>query len=292
VFFIGLLSGCEAEPTGFSGQVSIDRFFSGVYAVMPSANTPPAAAKGSFQAAVAAVAAVNVEGVLRQGSYPLAANGVGATLELQSSIITGIPAKLRITGDAPFSRIALAVPGSNNYWEIVLPAAVSQVQLVATGASSIPNSAFTIETAVGTGAGFGMAGQQAVNAVDLANVDLAVVLRWNTLSDVDLHVTDAKNQEVYFGRILTAEGGRLDLDSNPACDFDGVNQEVITWPRGQAPVGGYKINVYYWSDCGQSKTDFSVTLMSRGRTVQVIDGTFLGEGSPSTNQEVARFSFP
>ncbi len=161
-----------------------------------------------------------------------------------------------------------------------------------TGASSIPNTTFTLEVAVGTGAGYGLGDQQAVQAVDLANSDIAVILRWNAFSDVDLHVTDAKGTKVYFANPRSSEGGQLDLDSNPACRIDGVNQEVITWPLGRAPGGEYKIEVDYWSDCGVPRTDYGVTLMVRGRTVQVINGLFEGPTSPAARHEIARFSVP
>lgn len=295
-----LVAACEGEPTGFSGRVSVGRFFSSVHVVMAPANSPGA---GSVPAAPApktvgwvadpgAGEPTLANGVLRAGAYPIAAGGPGATLALESSIVTGMPAKLRVAGDAPFTRVALTVPGADDYWEVVLPAPTFEVQLVPTGASSIPNISFTLEVAVGTAAGYGLGDQRAVQAVDLANSDVAVILRWNAFSDVDLHVTDAKGTKVYFANPRSSEGGQLDLDSNPACRIDGVNQEVITWPLGRAPAGEYKIEVDYWSDCGVARTDYGVTLMVRGRTVQVINGLFEGPTSPAARHEIARFSVP
>lgn len=48
---------------------------------------------------------------------------------------------------------------------------------------------------------------------------------------------------LYFANPRSSDGGQLDLDSNPACRIDGVNQEVITWPLGRASAGEYKIEV-------------------------------------------------
>lgn len=295
-----LAASCEGEPTGFSGRVSVGRFFSSVYVVMPSADAPgsvsvpaaPAVKTGGWAADLGAGEPTLVNGVLRPGIYPAAAGGPGATLALESSIVTGMPAKLRVAGDAPFTRVALTVPGAEDYWEVVLPAPTFEVQLVPTGASSIPNTSFTLEVAVGTAAGYGLGDQRAVQAVDLANSDVAVILRWNAFSDVDLHVTDAKGTKVYFANPRSSDGGQLDLDSNPACRIDGVNQEVITWPLGRAPAGEYKIEVDYWSDCGVPRTDYGVTLMARGRTLQVINGHFEGPTSPAARHEIARLSVP
>jgi len=291
---LGSLLACSGEPTGFTGQISARRFFAAVYAVMPPSGAPAAqrAKEGLLGAAAPASDPVIVNGVLQDGAYPKVSAAPAARVVLESSIITGLPAKLRIQGDAPFTRIVLTVPGAFDYWELQLPAPVTDIQVVPTGSSSIPNTSFTMEMAVGIAGGFGKSEVSSVRAVDLAASDVAVILRWNALSDVDLHVTDPKGTEVYFGRTSSPEGGRLDLDSNPACDIDGVNQEVITWPINQAPVGEYKVEVFYWSDCGVPRSDFSVTFMTRGRTLQVVDGNFVGAGSPSRGQEVSRFSFP
>ncbi|MGE0554910.1 MAG: YfaP family protein [Gemmatimonadales bacterium] len=294
--FLGLISllatGCDGDPTGFSGQVAADRFFAGAYAVV-NANPSAATAKlDGLTVALQTAAAPNlVEATLVTGDRPQGTGAPGALLELQSSIITGMPAKLLVSGDAPFTRIALSVPGAENYWEIVLPSATLAVQVIATGASSIPNTDFPMEIAVGTELGYGNAAREDVHAVDLAASDVAVILRWNAPSDVDLHVTDGKGIKVYFANPSTNEGGQLDLDSNPACSIDGVNQEVITWPVGKAPVGEYKVEVDYWSDCGVARSDYAVTFMVHGRTVQVQNGFF--EGRPEvTRHEVARFGFP
>jgi hypothetical protein len=289
---------CGGDPTGFSGQVSAKRFFAAVHAVLPGA--PGGAAglvagtdkRGIALVASAAAEPTMVSGTLQVGRYPTAAGAPGAAVDLESSIVTGMPAKLRVSGDAPFTRIALTVPGAEDYWEIVLPAPAFDVQVVATGASSIPNTSFTMDVAVGNEAGYGKSGQEAVQAVDLANSDIAVILRWNAYSDVDLHVTDAKGVKVYFANPRSSDGGQLDLDSNPACNIDGVNQEVITWPLARAPFGEYKIEVDYWSDCGVARSDYGVTFMVRGRTVQVVNGFFEGRTSAAAHHEVARFTFP
>ena len=289
------VAACEGEPTGFSGSVSIERFFAGAYAVMPD-GVSPSAAPGAPKLVPpihrAAADPVLVNAVLRTGTWETGAGGANATLALESSVVTGLPAKLRVTGDAPFSRIVIAVPGASDFWELTLPAPVTEIQVIATGSSAIPNAEFSMEAVVGTANGLGAPAQQTVHAVDLANADVAVILRWNAYSDVDLHVTDPKEQEVFFANPTSPEGGRLDLDSNPACRIDGVNQEVITWPAGAAPVGSYKIVVDYWSDCGVARSDYTVTYMVRGQTVQTVNGNFEGPTSASARHEVATFVVP
>ncbi len=282
---------CGGEPTGFSASVSVNRFFAGAYAVMPNGAAPAAGPKAGA-AAAAPADPVLINAVLRSGTWEVGAGGPVATLTLQSSIVTGMPARLEVSGDAPFSRIVLAVPGSADYWEITLPSEVTQIQVVVTGSSSIPNTQFSMQAGVGSATGLGRVAEQSVHAVDLGNVDVAVVLRWNAYSDVDLHVIDPNGHEVYFASPSSPEGGRLDLDSNPACHIDGVNQEVVTWPLNAAPIGQYRIVVDYWSDCGVPRSDYAVTYMVRGRTVQVVNGAFEGPTSPSAQHEIGTFAFP
>ena len=285
-------AGCEGEPTGFSDPISVRRFFASVYAVIPDAAGAPAINKLTASSAGAVAAPQVVQAVLRSGEIPRLSNGPTATVLLESSVITGTPGKLRVVGDAPFSRVAITVPGTIDYWELVLPGLVPELQVIVTGSSSLPNVAFIMDAAVGLPGGFGGGSQQAIQAVDLASSDVAVIVRWNALADVDLHVTDPKGVEVFFGRTVSPEGGKLDLDSNPACNFDGINQEVITWPAGKAPPGEFKVSVFYWSDCGVPRTDYSVTLMKGGRPIQVLDGVFTGRGSSTTGVELGRLTFP
>lgn len=300
---VALVAACEGEPTGYSGQVSVEQFFSAVYAVLPEPGGEQPAARvtgklaklaGAAPARVAAAASepTQVAGAVREGPYPRQAGAPGATIEMESSIVTTMPARVRLVGEGPFTHIAFTVAGAGDYWEIVLPAPVTEVLLIPTAASGMPNLFFPLEVAVGTSAGYGAPSQEGIQAVDLANSDVAVILRWNALSDVDLHVTDANGEKIYFANPRSEEGGQLDLDSNAACNLDGVNQEVISWPLNRAPFGEYKVEVDYWSDCGVARSDYTVTFMVRGRTLQVVTGFFEGESGPTSRHEAGRFSFP
>ena len=73
--------------------------------------------------------------------------------------------------------------------------------------------------------------------IDFENVTFAYGDTAPALSDVDLHVVDPRGEEVFYGHPNSASGGRLDLDSNAACDLDHKRNENITWPVGRAPRG-------------------------------------------------------
>lgn len=292
---LAALAACGGEPTATTqDSFTIQDFVTDAYGVVTAGTSPSAAVAGNKLAGVAAAAGdpVMVQGVLRTGAPEAGTGGPTATFALQSSILTGLPAKIRVSSSAPFTRLVLGVQGTTGYWEINLPTAVTELQLVVTGATTLPSTAFQLRALVGDANGLGQPAVQNVQAVDLTHADVVVILRWNAYSDVDLHVTDPKGQEIYFANKTSPEGGHLDLDSNPACDIDGVNQEVISWPINSAPIGDYKVVVDYWSDCGVARSDYTVTYMVRGQQAQVVSGSFEGPTSPSAEHEIATLHFP
>lgn len=119
--------------------------------------------------------------------------------------------------------------------------------------------------------------------------DVQVSLSWDTSSDVDLHVREPKDdgspdgEEIYYGHKYSATGGELDLDSNPACSIDGINNENVTWELGESPEGTYQVYVDYFDDCGvtgQDSTHFIVAVKNCG-VVDTWDGTFSPQDADS-----------
>lgn len=107
--------------------------------------------------------------------------------------------------------------------------------------------------------------------------NLQVSLSWDKASDLDLHVIDPSNFEIYYSRKTSTSGGTLDLDSNAGCSIDHVNNENITWATA-APSGTYKVLVDNWSSCGQSPINYVVTVTVAGRAPQTFSGQFTDSG--------------
>ncbi len=125
--------------------------------------------------------------------------------------------------------------------------------------------------------------------------DLQVSLSWGTATDVDLHLVEPSGEEIYYGHLNAASGGNLDLDSNPACDFDNVNNENITYQNTTPPGGHYIVRVDYWSACSEAgTTDFVVTVNIRGEA-NVYQGSLTPSdetgGSAGDGITVAEFDF-
>ena len=117
-----------------------------------------------------------------------------------------------------------------------------------------------------------------LTTIQVMSGDVQVSVSWDTPVDVDLHVIEPSGEEIYYGHRTSATNGQLDLDSNPACSIDGVNNENISWLAGQSPPGCYMVLVDYWSACGSLPVAYTVTIKNCGE-VSVFNSTFHGNES-------------
>jgi hypothetical protein len=91
--------------------------------------------------------------------------------------------------------------------------------------------------------------------------DVKVSLRWSTVADLDLYVTDPAGEIIYYANPTSASGGQLDVDANAGCgDQTTTPVENIFWEAGTAPAGTYGVQVYIWSTCDVPASPFSVTV--------------------------------
>jgi len=135
--------------------------------------------------------------------------------------------------------------------------------------------------------------QKTLTVESVGSGDIQVSISWDTGTDVDLHVVEPTGCELYYGNDTCPSGGWLDLDSNPACSMDWINNENIFWPQDQAPTGTYTVRVDFWEDCWGDGANYTVTIHYCGK-VETFDGAFApytddmgGEGDGVT---VATFS--
>lgn len=80
---------------------------------------------------------------------------------------------------------------------------------------------------------------------------LAVELRWKGGNDLDLHIINPADVEIYFADPAADSRARFGIDSNSNCDRftqDEVS-ESITWLSNDALEGQYQILVSYYQQC-------------------------------------------
>jgi len=82
------------------------------------------------------------------------------------------------------------------------------------------------------------------------NGPIQVTLRFDTFTDLDLHVIEPGGCEVYYGNRSCF--GSLDLDANAGCGQTTVWAENVIYPAldaGAPPSGTYTVRVDDWSNC-------------------------------------------
>ena len=125
---------------------------------------------------------------------------------------------------------------------------------------------------------------------------LVVSLRWDTESDLDLHVVVPGGVEVWAHNINSyqlpppgtavdplawQQGGILDFDSNAGCVIDGRRQEDVVW-QAAPPAGTYVVRVDTASLCG--------TPAARWTADAVLNGVSLGAAQGEALPSDVRFS--
>jgi hypothetical protein len=117
---------------------------------------------------------------------------------------------------------------------------------------------------------------QANGVINGGRGDVKVTLSWNNLADVDLHIVDPYNEEIYWRHTYSQSGGILDFDNR-----HGYGPENIYWPAGNAPNGVYKVYVNFYnsgtSGAFNSSSNYTVLINAFGNT-KTYTGTVTSNG--------------
>ena len=190
----------------------------------------------------------------------------------QTTIIAGGSIEITVTADKSFSRIYV-VSDSTGYFDIQLPRSVREAVVVATSATDMSNlSEARIGVKVESAAGEVSTSQfLPVSLLEVGTGDFQVSVSWDQDTDLDLHLTTPSGDRIYYANEVVGNG-MLDLDSNPICLIDGINNENITFSGGQPPAGQYLVEVDYFDNCNiETPTSFLVTVRANGQ-VQTFRG--------------------
>ncbi len=232
-----------------------------------------------------------IAAVLRTGPAPVAGTGNVATISGIGSVVNGGSSRVSLAAGSAFNTVIVAIPGFQNYWELTLPADVSTSDLVVGISPTLSASTFQLSYGLVSGGAMGAYGVQTIRVTHVGIGDIQVSVSWSGATDVDLHVYDPSGEEVYYGNKTAASGGTLDLDSNPACTIDNVNNENIVWPVGVAPHGTYRVVLHYYADCGVPRSDYVVTVQMKGQSPRTFTGSFVGSSGSNPPAEIGLFPY-
>lgn len=120
----------------------------------------------------------------------------------------------------------------------------------------------------------------------LGTGDVQATLRWNSVDDLDLAVTDPSGDTVSFMQPQIPSAGQLDVDANAGCLETRSNPvENIFWPTGEAPTGQYIASVNLFQLCtNNTEVPFTLTISVQGE-IETHTGTL------SPNQPIISVPF-
>jgi hypothetical protein len=227
---------------------------------------------------------------LEGGSTPITINTFGTVTHL----IVGIQG---VTGYYQVAVTDLQLT-SNGYTAIIL------------FDNNLPETEFTLVTEMLNDADNIIASRTAivVSTVEQSSVGkIQISLSWDLLNDIDLHLVEPSGNEIYYGNegninydwekiyadhpddyydltesqlaeyILDDETttGVLDLDSNPGCSIDSVNNENIIYIfPSDISTGEYIVRVDFFSDCvGTGTSNYIVTARYDNELITVSSGS-------------------
>ncbi len=239
----------------------------------------------------------NIAAVLRTGAPPTPNGGPAASVAGIPAMVNGGSAQQTLSAGASFVTVIVAVAGFSNYYELTLPVSASSGVVIG-AAQGLSGGTVTMQYAVGNGGVLGTYANQLLRIIHVGTGDIQVSVSWDSTADVDLHVVDPNNQEVYWANRSVTSGGNLDLDANAGCSIDVPlkNNENIVWPAGSGLAGNYTVRLDYWSACTHAQTNYLVTVAVKGQTPQIFTGTFIATdadgGGAGSGRFVTAFTFP
>lgn len=225
------------------------------------------------------------------GAAPAPGAGVAPLVPGNGTVVNGGSSLLRVRSAVPFNRVVVTVDGLDGYYDLILPASDTAATVLLRVSPGQAKTLGSVRVAVGSGAGVGAFALYRMQVYRVGTGDVQISVNWTGASDVDLHVTDPGGAEVSFADTVVASGGRLDLDSNPGCTLDNINNENVYWPAGGAPHGTYQVVLDYFNDCGVARTDYVVTVAMAGQPVRTFTGSFAGSFADNEPKVVGSFTY-
>jgi hypothetical protein len=224
--------------------------------------------------------ATGTRATFNNSDAPQAGTGVSLNVTYLGETIIGGTSQASVTSSQQFQRVVVTIEGVKGYYELMLPSATTSATMLVTFAQDPPRQNFTTKYAGGASgnAAIGAYSDAPVALMSVGTGEIQISVSWDAPTDVDLHVVEPGGVDIYYGNPTSPSGGELDLDSNPACFIDGVNNENITWGVATPPRGTYTVRLDYFDACGEVRTNYVVTVNIRGRQPMVFTGSFTGPG--------------
>ncbi|MBE2247486.1 MAG: hypothetical protein IAE67_09530 [Candidatus Competibacteraceae bacterium] len=241
--------------------------------------------------------------VLRQGNLP-SNQGSNApvinTVNHNSSFIAGGGSPIQVLAVAQtgsLSKIYLGLDGFAGYYEVSITQSPAFLNPLI--AQSVTDDELTFLISVGDDQGnISETYTFTVTRINVGTGKLQVSLTFDQNTDLDLYLVEPDGETIYYGNSSSSSGGMLDLDSNPACWIDGVNNENITYDdQAEIEAGTYTVRVNNYADCVGTTVNYSVVVRYNGQIVPTsgntnpYNGSFAGGTAVGGGQDAGQVIF-
>lgn len=216
------------------------------------------------------------------------------SVTMNQNVIPGGSSYVSVKSDDAARKILIGMKGQTGYYELTPSTKDHWYSFVLLVEQNITldegQTFFTVQVAIEEEDGdISQIWETSVNLMTVGTGALQVSLSFDNAKDVDLHLiepnyTNAEGDDVsfygrhiYYGHEIAPSGGELDLDSNPGCYIDNINNENITYSEDNAfvPAGTYKVYVDLYDNCDESiATNYVVTVFYGGNLIASRSGIF------------------
>ncbi len=224
---------------------------------------------------------------LRDGGFPGSSGGVSmptiTTVNSNSNFIAGGGCPLQIfsaaQGSNVISKVYLSADGFDKYYEMTVASAT--ILLNPIFVTTVTKNEIILKIAVADNAGnVSTTYNVTLTRIVVGAGRLQVSLTFDKDTDLDLYLVEPNGEVIYYGNGTSANGGMLDLDSNPGCYIDGVNNENITYDdQATIEAGTYTVRVNNYSDCVGQQVNYTVVARYNGVELPVVGNTNPYSGS-------------
>ncbi len=218
---------------------------------------------------------------LVQESFP-AASGSNApqigSVYGNNSVLAGGSNPVTISTDAAVKEILIGVEGQKGYYKFnpgTKKAATQTYLIYLLFSQKFVVKDFNIIIAIVNSNGLISEPEIiSVSQVEAGTGKLQVSCSWDKSNDLDLHLIEPNGFDVNWDDDQSPNGGFLDVDSNPICYIDNINNENVTY-SGTAKIesGKYKVKISLFSGCEIADvTNYVVTVRYNGALITPVTG--------------------
>lgn len=232
-------------------------------------------------------------GTYMDGNIPTPSGGNSPVIDDlfgNTSVLEGGSNPVSISTGNDVKEILVGVQGKNGYYKVTpakLKSASHAYLVYLLFSSEFEQNSFTIVFCIVDQGGLVSQYQTIeVSRIEAGTGKLQVSCSWDKANDIDLHLFEPDGNQIDWEYDRSASGGWLDVDSNPICIIDNINNENITY-SGDAKIQGgkYQVKIALFSSCEVvDPTNIVVTARLNGKLVTPTSGKNPYYGSVPASQ--------